>query len=453
MKKLIFVFILLALFSTGISAQDITGSWFGVLEIQYTKLRLVVNIEKTEGGYSSTIDSPDQGAKGIPATSTRFENSALNFVIANIGAEFTGKLTKEKTFVGEFTQGGAVIPLTLSRNEVAAPLRPQEPKPPFPYYSEYVTFENSDAKATLAGTLTLPKKDGIYPVVVLISGSGPQNRDEELFGHKPFLVLADHLTRNGIGVLRFDDRGVGESRGDFGKATSEDFATDVESAVNYLTTRKDVNKTKIGLIGHSEGGIIAPMVAAKSKDVAFIVLLAGTGIAGDELLLLQKKLIEKDSGVKDADIQSGQTLFKGAYEIIKKEKNSNELKAKLKTYFIDKKISEKDSSAIISQLSSVWMRFFIRYDPSFILSKVKIPVFALNGEKDLQVPAEVNLMAIEKALRKGGNNEVTIKEFPNLNHLFQESKSGSPSEYAQIEQTFSPVVLSEISNWIIKQTK
>ncbi len=263
-----------------------------------------------------------------------------------------GELNAEDKIVGTLSQGGGSFPVTLSRGGIALPKRPQEPKPPYPYYSEDVKFDNPSAKITLAGTLTLPKKDGVFPVVVLITGSGPQNRDEELLGHKPFLVLSDYLTRNGIGVLRYDDRGVGQSLGKFSTSTTQDFADDVRSAVGYLKTRKDVKKNKIGLIGHSEGGIIAPMVAANSKDIAFIVLLAGTGIPGDQILLLQKELIERASGVAESDIQRGQKLNKGAFEIIKTTDNSNEVEGKLLTYLKQNQVPDKDASAMTQQLSA-----------------------------------------------------------------------------------------------------
>jgi hypothetical protein len=258
-----------------VNAQDITGQWNGVLQVQGMQLRVVFNVSKTDNGYSSTMDSPDQGAKGIPVTNTSFENAKVRFEVANARIEYLGEL-KENKIVGTFKQGGQ------------AQKRPQEPTKPYPYYSEDVTFQNTKAGIALSGTLTLPKKEGVFPVAILISGSGPQNRDEELLGHKPFLVISHYLTRNGIGVLRYDDRGVAQSTGDFKTATSADFATDVESAMAYLKTRKEIHKRKIGLIGHSEGGIIAPMVASKNKDVSFMVLLAGTGIRGDKLLLLQQ---------------------------------------------------------------------------------------------------------------------------------------------------------------------
>lgn len=331
--------------------------------------------------------------------------------------------------------------------------RPQEPQKPFPYYTEEVKFENKTDHVTLAGTLSLPKKEGNFPAVILISGSGKQNRDEEILRHKPFLVLSDYLTKKGIAVLRFDDRGAGESTGDFTKATTIDFARDVQAGVDYLKTRKEINKNKIGLIGHSEGGVIAPMIAGNSKDVDFIVLLAGPGLRGDKLLLLQKEILERQFGVPENDVQKGQEIFKGAYEIVlASAANDEKLKNDLSSY-AQSKFDDKTAKSFTEQITNVWWYNFLRIDPAVALAKVKCPVLALNGSKDLQVPATVNLEAIKKALSKAGNKNVTIKELPDLNHLFQECKTGSPMEYDTIEQTFSPIALEEISNWLLVQTK
>ena len=365
-----------------------------------------------------------------------------------------------------FSNIGLSLPLNLSKNKVekAKVVRPQEPTKPYPYYVEDVVFENKNAKITLAGTLTLPKKDGKYPVVVLITGSGPQNRDEEILGHKPFLVLADYLTKNGIGVLRFDDRGTAASTGNFKAATTLDFATDVEAAINYLLTRPDIDPKKIGLIGHSEGGIIAPMVAAKSKDISFIVLLAGTGIAGDELLLMQMGLIAKAEGGTAEKLEKDRIINKGVLDIVVKSKDTTTLKSELMTYWQrtlkthpdakPKEMTEDDFIKIqVNTFTTSWMQYFLKYNPSIILADVKCPVLALNGEKDLQVPSKINLEGIKRGLEKGKNTQVTTKELPNLNHLFQECATGSPSEYAKIEQTFAPIALNEIVNWVLKQVK
>jgi pimeloyl-ACP methyl ester carboxylesterase len=457
---------LIALVSISTFGQEITGQWNGVLNIQGVQLRIVFNITKSTTGFNATMDSPDQGATDIPVTTTTFENSKLKLVIASAGIEYNGEFLKD-SITGTFKQSGYEFPMKLSRELVKkqAVKRPQEPTKPYSYHSEEVFFINTQANITLAGTLTLPKKEGNFPAVILISGSGPQNRDEEVFSHKPFLIISDHLTKNGIAVLRCDDRGVGQSTGDFSLATSLDFASDVESAISYLMTRKEINNEKIGLIGHSEGGIIAPMVAAKSNDVNFIVLLAGTGIRGDKLLLLQQALIAKAYGASDTAIQKSKEINSKIFEIVIDSKDMQSLKSDLTNYLREFLENSPDNAVPegmsvddfvaqqVTQISTPWMEHFIKYDPSQDLEKVTCAVLAVNGEKDLQVPPKENLTAISDALKKGGNNKVTIKEFPNLNHLFQECITGSPSEYANIEQTFSPIALNEITQWILSQTK
>ena len=464
MKKLAFT-ILASLFSLTFFGQEITGQWNGALKIQGIQLRVVFNVSKNNDGFSSTMDSPDQGAKDFPVNKTTFENSKIKFEITNAKIEYSGEFNNDE-IIGTFRQNGQEFPMNLSRKAIEKQIvkRPQEPQKPYPYYSEEITFQNETAHIDLSGTLTLPKKEGVFPVVILISGSGPQNRNEEVFGHKPFLVIADYLTKNGIGVFRYDDRGIGQSKGNFGAATSADFATDVESAIAYLKTRKEINKDKIGLIGHSEGGIIAPMIASKSKDVAFIVLLAGPGIQGDQILLLQQKLMGKASGTSAKTLEKNELINRKAYDIVNKSTNLEQLNSDL-THYIQSTLKDNpknqkqaemsDDEFVkrqVNQITTPWMHYFIKYNPTPTLEKVKCPVLALNGKKDLQVPPRENLAAIKAALSKGGNKKVTAIELPNLNHLFQECVTGSPQEYATIEQTFAPVALTEITKWIKTQT-
>lgn len=435
--------------------QEISGKWNGVLKVQGTQLRVSFNVTPTENGFKATMDSPDQKVTGIPIEKTTFENSILKLEIPNAQISYLGKLNKENIIEGTFTQGGQSFEMNLSKEAIQKQVyaRPQEPQKPFPYYTEEVKFENKTDHVTLAGTLSLPKKEGNFPAVILITGSGKQNRDEEILRHKPFLVLSDYLTKKGIAVLRFDDRGAGESTGDYTKASTIDFARDVQAGVDYLKTRKEINKSKIGLIGHSEGGVIAPMIAGNSKDIDFIVLLAGPGLRGDKLLLLQKEMIERQLGVPENDIQKGQEIFKGAYDIILASTlNDENLKNNLSNY-AQSKFDDKTAKSFVDQITNVWWYNFLRIDPAVALAKVKCPVLALNGSKDLQVPATVNLETIKKALIEAGNKNATIKELPGLNHLFQECKTGSPQEYDSIEQTFSPIALEEISNWLLVQTK
>lgn len=457
---------LLMLTTTMIFGQDITGDWNGLLKVSGMQMCLVFHITKIGTDFNATMDSPDQGAKGIPMSKTTFENSALTIEMAAAKIEYSGIL-KNDTVFGTFTQAGQSFPMNLSRNtiEKVETRRPQEPLKPYPYYSEEVTFENSKDRITLAGTLTLPKKVGKFPVVVLISGSGPQNRDEELMGHKPFLVLSDFLTRNGIGVLRYDDRGSYASKGNFAKATTNDFATDVAAAISYLKTRKEIDTKYIGLIGHSEGAIIAPIVAANDKSIRFIVMMAGTAISGGDLLLLQQEAIGRASGMTEDKLKETAEINAEIYKIVKASNDSASASKKMTEYLIQKMKEtptmdipkgttvEDISKQVINQTTSPWMFHFIKYNPAIILEKVKCPVLAINGDKDLQVSSKVNLPEIEKALKEGGNNKVTVKEMAGLNHLFQDCTTGLPTEYAQIEQTMSPAALETIKNWIKETIK
>ena len=303
----------------------------------------------------------------------------------------------------------------------------------------------------------MPNKDDHFPAVILISGSGPQDRNEEIMGHKPFLVLADHLTKAGIAVLRYDDRGTAKSTGDFKASSSLDFAKDAEAAVAYLQSRKEINNDKIGLLGHSEGGLIAPIVASQNKGVAFIVLMAGPGLRGDRILLLQKKLIELKMGVPAAGVEHNQKIFGGAYKMITEEKLEGQaLKDELTKYFkaqYGAALPADQLTAIVGQISNPWMVNFMRLDPKDYLSKVKCPVFALIGERDLQVPPQENLAAIEEIAKSSGNKNVVTKELKGMNHLFQECETGLPNEYGQIEQTLAPLFLEEVNTWIQKQVK
>jgi pimeloyl-ACP methyl ester carboxylesterase len=441
--------------SLSLSAQGISGQWNGVLKVPGAQLKLVFHISETAEGYSSTMDSPDQGAFGIPVTATTFADSVLKLEMPNAGITYEGTLEGTDSIVGTFRQGGQSFPLILTTGAVekAEVVRPQEPVPPFPYDAEEVTFSNEQDGVELAGTLTLPRGDGVFPAVVLISGSGPQNRDEELFEHKPFWVLADFLTRNGIAVLRFDDRGVGASTGDFAKATTFDFARDVEAAVDFLKTREGVNPKEIGLIGHSEGGVIAPMVASERADIGFIVLMAGSALRGDQLLLLQKATIEAQMGVPPQMIEYNQQIMGGAYEIVLNEQLDQEIIAdSLSGYFQEKygvMLPEEQRMALVDQLSSPWMINFVRLDPAVYLSEVQCPLLALNGSKDLQVPSKENLDVITRMAEEHPEKQIITMELEGLNHLFQECETGAVSEYGTIEQTIAPIALETMLSWIM----
>ncbi len=441
--------------------------WEGKLAIgNGLGLRLVVRIQKTEDGtLRGKLDSPDQGAKGMKLDSVSLEKQKLTFAMKAIDATYEGTLNAAETeAVGTFTQGGAKLPLALKKTEKVAELRrPQTPKPPFPYKVEEVSYRNERAGITLAGALSIPEGRGPFPAVILISGSGAQDRDETIFEHKPFLVLADTLTRRGVAVLRVDDRGVGGSSGSIATSTSEDFAGDVEAGIALLLSRSFVDGKKIGLIGHSEGGIIAPIVAARSPDVAFIVLMAGTGLPGDEILMLQGRLIGKAMGADDKELDKQKEMQKRLFEIMKTEpdqkKASIALREVFKKQLADLSPKERKSASEIEalaetqskQLESTWFRFFLTFDPRPTLAKVKCPVLALNGERDLQVPPKENLEEIAKAIKKGGNTRVATRQLPGLNHLFQTCKTGAVAEYSQIEETIAPSALKAIGDWIDEQ--
>lgn len=437
--------------------QDITGQWNGVLKVQGMQLRLVFNISAADSGYTATMDSPDQGAKGIPVTTVTFADPVLTLKIAAAMIDYTGEL-KDGVVKGTFKQGGMSFDMDLQREGIAKveSRRPQDPVQPYPYRSEEVTFDNGP-DVRLAGTLTIPSGEGRFPVAVLISGSGPQNRDEELLGHRPFLVLADHLTRNGIAVLRYDDRGTAASTGNFRDATTETLATDAEAAVAFLKGHKDIDPGRIGLIGHSEGGIIAPLVASR-RDIAFIVMLAGTGISGLELLPKQAELIARASGTPEADITRMITINTKIFSLVADATSEETLRTDLETYLTGvvselpasekpQGVSDKDFiSGLVNQVANPWMRFFLTYDPIPALKKVTCPVLALNGTLDMQVPYRENLEPIRKALKK--NRSAKIVELEGMNHLFQECTTGSPSEYGQIETTLSPKMLQLVSDWL-----
>ncbi|WP_299890207.1 alpha/beta hydrolase [uncultured Lacinutrix sp.] len=341
--------------------------------------------------------------------------------------------------------------------------RPQEPKEPFNYTIEDISFTNTKAEnIKLAGTLTLPKNVKKPAVAILISGSGPQDRNESLAGHKPFLVLADYLTNNGIAILRYDDRGTAKSEGDFMSATTFDFATDTEAAVTYLKTRNDIDISKIGLIGHSEGGLIAPIVASRNKDIAFLISLAGTGVDGKIILETQTRRAAELVGAPKSAIDENEKLTNIIYGAVQKHDTFENIKAEvssgLKAFKVENPNSQYASlitDAFIEQqanaVKSSWLQTFIKTDPKDYLSRTTCPILALNGSKDYQVLPKLNLEAIEIALKKAGNKDVTIKQLEGLNHLFQTAETGSGQEYAKIEETFSPRALVIIKDWILKR--
>jgi fermentation-respiration switch protein FrsA (DUF1100 family) len=470
MKKITSVFFCLFLLScsrTSAQGYKVEGNWFGKLILPGTTLRIEFHFSKDSSNlYTAFLKSPDQTDKEIPADRVEVKGDSIKININSIKGYYSGKIQSDTLIEGIWNQGGREFALAVSRTEKLIELnRPQNPKKPYPYKEEEVVVVNKEAGVTLAGTFTYPEKGEKFPAVILITGSGPQNRDEELLGHKPFLVLSDFLTKDGIAVLRCDDRGIGKSTGNFSTATTKDFATDIFACVEYLKTRKEIDSKKIGLIGHSEGGLIAPMVAVGTKDVAFIVMMAGPGLCGDKILELQSKLISKAEGTPEAEINKVNVLNKKCYKIALEEKDSSKAAEKLNKLLDDyyASLSDADKKSMggssenlkmqTHKILSPWFKFFLSYDPKQNLSKLKIPVLAVNGEKDLQVPPKENLEVIESSLKKAGNKNYMVMEFPGLNHLFQTAETGSPTEYSKIEQTMAPAVLFAISDWIHRTVK
>jgi fermentation-respiration switch protein FrsA (DUF1100 family) len=454
--------------SGGAKGPSLEGTWLGTLKVSAIELRVVFNLRvNPDGSLAGTLDSPDQGAAGIPISRVASENGQVTVEVKTVGGRYEGTLNAEcSEMSGKWTQGGATLDLVMKRvKEVPKAVRPQEPKRPYPYLDEEVTYPNTKAGFTLAGTLTMPRSGQPFPAVILITGSGQQDRDETVFGHRPFLVLADYLTRRGIAVLRVDDRGVGGSQGDASQATSEDFAQDVLAGVAYLKTRQEIDPQRIGLIGHSEGGIIAPMVATQSSDVAFIVLMAGTGVPGDVIVEKQIAGLLQAAGTDQATIDKAIRNQRRVYEVIKTETDPNVVKEKIRQIIQEsvEALSEEQKKAFHSSDAAVdvqaqgaaspWFRFFITHDPKETLRKVRCPVLAINGELDKQVPPKDNLPAIEQALREGGNTHFVVKELPGLNHLFQTAKTGNIDEYARLEETIAPLALETVAQWIETQTQ
>ena len=439
--------------------KSVVGSWGGALEPGAVRLRLKLIVQEGEPA-TATFVSVDQGGASFPATVQVTADSVV-FDAPAISASYRSVLSVDgDTLRGTWSQGPGTLPLVMVRGADAQMVvrRPQEPRRPFPYREEEVAYE-SDAGVRLAGTLTLPPGDGPHPAVLLVTGSGPQDRDESLFNHRPFLVLADYLTRRGIAVLRVDDRGVGGSTGSFAAATSEDFARDALAGVRFLRARADVGP--VGIVGHSEGGMIAPMVAARSPDVAFLVLLAGPGIPIPQVMALQGERVMRSLGATDAQIQRQVALQREMYVAVAEEADSAALDARMREIGARFRaglsaeeqampgMREADLAENARMLGTPWWRWFLRHDPAAVLRQVRVPVLALNGELDVQVIADENLAGIRQAL--AGNPDATVEKLPGLNHLFQTVRTGGPGEYAQIEETLAPAALQRIADWILQR--
>ena len=451
--------------------SPLIGDWLGKLNTGAISLRIVFHIKVDPAGkLTATMDSPDQSAYGLPVGDVTITDKAVKFDLPAVNGSLIGTLDDSgKVITGRWEQGGASLPitLTLSDTPIVPVKRPQTPQAPFPYTETNITFSSLAKGITLAGTLTVPKGPGPFPAAVFVSGSGGQDRDETMLGHKPFQVLADQLARLGIATLRYDDRGVGLSNGDQATGTSKDFANDAEGAHRFLKTTANIKRTKIGFIGHSEGALIAPMVAARNPDVAFVVMLAGPGVPGKDVILKQSEAIMKAMKASPAEIKKSRDsqlkIIAAVDAVVRKNPSKPDpikLVAALKKEtdaliaalpLADRIEAQKNRAMVdaqVQQFATPWFRYFLNYDPRTALRKVKVPVLVMNGDKDLQVIASQNVPEVEKALRAGGNKRVTVRLMPGLNHFFQHAVTGSPQEYGTIDETFALEAIKEIGVFI-----
>ena len=445
--KITVLTIVFAFMAMSANAQ-IEGYWSGKLNLGVAELELGFDIKTIENGFSATLDVPAQGAHDIPVDETVFQDNRLQMTMSAMGASYSGEL-KDGAIEGEFTQRGMTFPLKLEKSvKEAQQARPQDPQPPFNYRIEEVQFTNAKEGNTLTGTLTIPEGKGPFPAMVLVSGSGQENRDEELMNHRPFWVIADYLTRRGIAVLRYDDRGVGGSTGEVENATSMDFSFDAEAAFDFLRKQKHIDASHVGILGHSEGGIINFMVSARRPEVAFLVSLAGPAVNGIELLKEQQAAILRAQGMSEEAIQFSSNANAQMFDIIAASNDRVEADTLLRQLVKGWGYNEELTEQTVGELTMPWMYYFLKYDPTEAIIKTNCPALLLNGSKDLQVIASQNLPAYEKIIADHGKTNLTLRELPDLNHLFQHCETGSPNEYLTIEETISPEVLEMIVEFV-----
>ena len=474
MKKS-FLLILVGFQSLFCISQDVLHKWSGVLNAGGQKIELRLNlIQNADKTYSSNWDIPAQKVKGLASSKTELLNNQLSVEIKMIGASYSGSLNMSGDKVdGAWSQSGMSFPLNMETvkegQEEKIFIKPQTPKPPFAYNVKDFVYEGNETKLSYGATLTYPKEDKKFPLIILITGSGRQDRDETIFDHKPFAVIADYLTKKGYAVLRVDDRGAGKSTGDFSNSTTADFAQDVEEHIRYAKNLPMIDTTQIGLLGHSEGGLIAPMVAVRNKSVSFVILLAGPGVEIGELMAMQNEMVLKSAGISQEAINTYIPLYKNlmktivsinsiqdanakAIEIVKNwYSNTDKNLVKATTNISSESDINKFATTMSETLSTKWWKYFASYNPQIALQKLKCPVLAINGSSDIQVPADANLKAIELGLKKAGNKKGTTMKFDNLNHLFQKCTKCTVQEYGELENTIEPEVLEYIYNWLTKK--
>ncbi len=443
----------------------VTGRWMGVLDAGTARLRLIFVITlNNEGLLRATMQSPDQGPAIFPISDVTFADNTLAINAESFNARFKGKLEDDSTIEGNWTQGEVTLPLRLVRSEEAEhrPERPQDTQPPFPYQVREVNFKNDNDGITLYGTLTIPEGSGPFPAVVLASGSGAHTRDQVVMGHRYFAVLADQLTRRGIAVLRYDERGVGESEGNHSSATTVDLASDLDAALDFLISVYETSIYQIGILGHSEGSLKGAIAASRRDDLAWIVSLAGPGVPGEELLHRQTEDINRAIGVSEEDIELTRSINERIYRVLRLRRNNRRAEDRVMSVYArelrragipENNIEERVQSLRLSFNAShyTWFRHFLRLDPARFWTRVDIPVLLVFGEKDLQVNAEINSKALEDALELGRNPNFRTIVYRGKNHLFQNAETGLPGEYGLIVETIDTNVVNDIAEWIKAQ--
>lgn len=465
--KNIFLIALFAMMHQVLSAQDkFIGIWLGKVNAGVeARVIFTISIDATKK-LKAVMELPDQGIKGIASSDLVVTDDSIYIHMKEFNGNYAGRLSDDSTINGYWKQGFNTALQLKKVEKVPVIQRAQTPVGPFPYKTDDVIYTNKDKSIRYGATISIPKGKGPFPAVILITGSGQQNRDEELAGHKPFAVVADHLTRKGFIVLRADDRGMGETTGDVYNATSLDFSEDVTVGIEYLKTRKETDQRRIALIGHSEGGMIAQILASQRSDIAAIVLLAGPGKTGMDVLIEQNRATLTGLGMQADYVSAYIELYTSLVTFAKKQSSTEEMKAGVsaivenwlqktpknialittgimnetsKTIFIDK---------FTASLSIPWMRYFLNYDPAEFITKISCPVFALNGSRDVQVIAKSNLAGIEESLKKSKTKVYNIREYEGLNHLFQKCKTCTVMEYTSLEETISVEVLEDIASWL-----
>ncbi len=470
MKHYLLAMLAMACSTASFSQKKPEGDWSGKLNAG-AALRIAIHIKKDNASnYSATMDSPDQGAMGIPASSVIVEGDSLHLKMDAIKVGYEGRFMNDTTIDGILSQGPAKIPLNITKSRLAELKRPQTPKPPFAYKSDMVEYDNADKTVHFGATLTYPSTGGRFPAAILITGSGQQDRDETIFEHKPFAVIADYLTKQGFAILRVDDRGKGKTKGDLKTATSGDFAHDAEASLAFLKQQPQIDTTRLGLIGHSEGGLIAAIVSSRNKDIRFMVLLASPGESGTTLLGEQNEALVRSLGADSASAVAYKDLYLRQLKTMMEASDTatafaNSLKAfnDWKTVtsattvaalgMSNNKGLNEDIRAKIKAVNTPWLQYFLKTDASKFLEKTTAKVLALNGEKDVQVLATSNIAGIEKVLKKRKSKSYETKILPGLNHLFQHCAKCTVNEYGELEETFSPEALQIIGDWLKKEVR